>query len=158
MAENNGYSQGDYSFLNNIDKFYAEFSKVVNLNSKCNVSNTCLLTNDIKGLNNTAQGQYINKNNKSVTTSDGISYSYALKPGHIYGISEDDINNTIGRIIVDINGNKKPNKVGRDVFYFYIVNKKGVLPAGANNSSDCIISDTGNSCAGRVLKENAMNY
>lgn len=62
---------------------------------------------------------------------------------------------------VDINGDKGPNIIGRDVFSF-AVTERGVMPAGyANNSAQCnTSSDTrsGWDCAAKVLKENAINY
>ena len=70
---------------------------------------------------------------------------------------------------VDVNGFKKPNNVGRDIFHFYITNGKGPLlyPSGGaddNNNSpwidssgsprSCYSGDAyGDYCAGRVIEE-----
>ena len=50
---------------------------------------------------------------------------------------------------VDVNGDKKPNMLGRDVFAF-VLTKNGLIPAGANNKSkNC--STTGFDCAAKYL-------
>lgn len=72
-------------------------------------------------------------------------------------------------LIVDINGTKGPNCMGRDVFRF-IIKKQNVLPEGANGtpypwsktSPDyCDETDEGNNgegCAGRIMIEGEMTY
>ncbi len=60
--------------------------------------------------------------------------------------------------IVDINGDKKPNTFGRDVFIFTLT-EKALLPAGYfNDSVHCKTTSTGLDCAAKVLKENAVKY
>ncbi len=157
IVENNGYSQGDYSFLNNVDTFYGEFQKVVNVNKQCQTIDDCMLTGQYVRLNDTAVGQ-IQSKTRAINTADGIAYSYSLKPGSVYGLTDEDKNNTIGRMLVDVNGNRKPNKYGRDVFFFYLVNKKGFVPAGLSNHSSCTKSSGGETCAARILQENEMKY
>ena len=58
-------------------------------------------------------------------------------------------------IWVDVNGEKKPNIVGRDLFAFEL-RESGLFPRGceANNCS----KNWSVNCACRVLRENAMNY
>ena len=63
---------------------------------------------------------------------------------------------------VDVNGNKKPNVVGRDIFIF-AVGKDRIIPAGeANNSANCnknMNNDTsGYGCTYKVLLEGKINY
>lgn len=63
------------------------------------------------------------------------------------------------QILVDINGGKKPNKFGRDVFYFVRVNGKGVLPYGYNDDDeiidkDCSKNSFGYKCAAKIIKNN----
>jgi len=70
-------------------------------------------------------------------------------------------NSTCGRIIVDINGAKAPNTIGRDIFYFFIT-KTGIVPFGAFDHTTCepTIADLtkNQGCTAKVLKEGAMNY
>ncbi|MBR6163367.1 type II secretion system protein [bacterium] len=62
------------------------------------------------------------------------------------------------QIIIDVNGNKKPNKLGRDAFYF-VLQPYSFVPAGCSNTSNCNVTDgSGTSCACRVLREGAINY
>lgn len=86
--------------------------------------------------------------------SNFINY-FGLNPGYTDGLG-------YGMFIVDVNGNKKPNQLGRDVFIFCLTNK-GLAPAGRdNNSANCSTSTSsvwgGADCAAKVLTEGAMNY
>lgn len=74
------------------------------------------------------------------------------------GLTPEENKNCIGRFIVDINAHAKPNKIGHDVFFFVAVNGKGIVPAGSGNTSDCNRNSQGNTCAARVLRENAIKY
>lgn len=62
-------------------------------------------------------------------------------------------NDGCGWIIVDVNGFKKPDTIGKDIFYFQILKDK-VVPMGGMDSStwalDC--STTGLGCADKYLK------
>ncbi|EKE04408.1 MAG: hypothetical protein ACD_20C00084G0028 [uncultured bacterium] len=82
---------------------------------------------------------------------------------------------TCAWFLIDINGHKNPNQVGRDVFAWYIT-KQGVYPVGmyddtsfayADGASACSPSGSntvtpypgrGEGCTAKVLKENAVNY
>ena len=160
MTENNGYPVGDYSYLN-AGNFIDEFSKVVNVTKKCDTFAECFDKNNSGDTNNY---KYLHNGKanaisgaKSLITSDWQMFSFAV-PGNIYGLSQDDKDNTIGRIVVDINGGKNPNQYGFDLFFFYLVEHKGIVPAGSYSTSDCTKSGEGVTCAARVLKENAINY
>ena len=66
-------------------------------------------------------------------------------------------------IFVDVNGNKKPNKNGEDIFLFSFTNNKFVplgAPEGAHPyDKECINpSSTGNGCAYYVLTTGKMDY
>ena len=96
----------------------------------------------------------------TLITNDGISYNYVS--GTICsdkGLSNDDLKNCIGRFLVDINGQSKPNKFGLDIFFFAVVDGKGIVAAGSgNNSADCKRSSKGITCAAKVLKEGKISY
>lgn len=159
MADNNGYPHGDYSFLNNTD-FIDEFAKVANVAKKCDNSIDCfpssLKTNTVyKKLNGVASGA---NDGKALITNDGQMYSSRKPQSTWSGISEDDKNNTIWRILVDLNGWKKPNKFGYDTFIFYVVDGKGIVPAGSENTSSCNKNNDGYTCAAKVLKESKIDY
>jgi len=58
-------------------------------------------------------------------------------------------------IIADVNGMKRPNTRGRDVFIF-VLQENGLYPAGCDSGS-CPNND-GFHCTCRVLREGAINY
>lgn len=60
-------------------------------------------------------------------------------------------------IVVNLDGDKPPNKMGQDVFYFWLSTDGKILVAEQNIDSNCINSN-GVSCSAKVLKEGAINY
>ena len=157
IAIDNGYPLGDYSFFED-ENFIDEFGKVVNIMQKCNNTADCFgksIKSSYKYLNNNLASDA--KEGKSVITADGLLYTFS-KVGTKYGLSPEDQANTIGRIIVDVNGRKAPNKYGLDTFFFYVVEGKGIVPAGQYSTSTCTRSSHGRSCTAKVLKEGKINY
>ena len=85
---------------------------------------------------------------------------------------------TMGYMFIDVNGAQKPNKVGRDLFYFLVGNDGTVFPfGGKDHSLNVSLDDTnywrtsercqpgaespknGIACAGRIFEEGwQMNY
>ena len=157
---NSGYPLGDYTYLDE-DNFLEEFSKVTAVVKKCDTTNDCFkqgnqnYKNIYKRLNGSTTTW---EPGKAIILSDGQMYSFCKNPTYFYGISMQDENNVLGRIIVDVNGQRKPNKYGIDTFFFYVVNGKGIVPAGSNNTSDCKKTAAGITCAAKVLKEGKINY
>ena len=60
-------------------------------------------------------------------------------------------------IFVDINGQKRPNQYGRDVFVF-AVNENGFGISTTNDCDPSLSGSVGWACSAKVLRENAMNY
>lgn len=61
-----------------------------------------------------------------------------------------------GIFMIDVNGPKKPNVVGKDVFYYGLYLSGAVLPYGANESQDfvnenCTKGSTGTTCAAKIV-------
>lgn len=84
-----------------------------------------------------------------------------------------DLSQKCGYLIVDVNGLKGPNRLGRDTFWFWITNGKGasLYPNGGPDDKvggstqywksigTCANPKSGWQCAGRVIDENwNMNY
>ena len=63
--------------------------------------------------------------------------------------------NWCARIFVDLNGSKKPNIVGRDVFGF-VIKEKSLQPIGCDTYS--CEGTYGFGCTCKILKEEAINY
>ena len=59
---------------------------------------------------------------------------------------------------IDVNGEKGPNTIGRDVFGFFIKEDGALYPTGCGHISSCNQNANGWECACRVLTEGAMNY
>jgi prepilin-type N-terminal cleavage/methylation domain-containing protein len=77
-----------------------------------------------------------------------------------------DNNVSCGSIMVDLNGVKVPNRIGRDIFLFAL-GANGIFPGGEgrtefnNQQVECNPASNavdGYGCAGRVLDEGEMNY
>ncbi len=69
----------------------------------------------------------------------------------------------IGWVLVDVNGSKKPNKYGNDIFEFAIFNK-GVQPYGFREDNlytfekDCTKTSEGHGCTSWVIFNENMDY
>jgi len=105
-----------------------------------------------------------------VLTADGIGYDFYINADcNDSSYTNDTTKNTplydavCGYVWVDTDGpNKGLEKVGRDLFFFYVT-KTGIYPSGAYPINEwyedsCSTSLSGKTCAAKVLKENAINY
>lgn len=100
----------------------------------------------------------------SISLNDGVNVSYDhVGPSYnaIFGFPN-YLNKDFIILYVDVNGDKKPNTFGRDIFLFAL-GKNGVIPAGiANNSANCSPKKrgflSGVDCAYKVLQEKAIKY
>lgn len=62
-----------------------------------------------------------------------------------------------GVFMVDVNGSKKPNMVGKDIFYYGLYFSGSVLPYGVNEGDDfieenCTKGSTGTTCAAKITR------
>ena len=60
--------------------------------------------------------------------------------------------------MVDVNGTKKPNMIGKDVFFFGLHASGAVLPYGANQGEEfidqnCAEGGNGSTCAAKLAKD-----
>ena len=123
---------------------------------------------EMKNLDGTtpiAIGTYFPFDNYTFVTDDNMIYSLKFND---WAIIEAALNHGAGPIAdtlgyvwitVDINGRKKPNVLGKDLFAFAITSR-GLFPIGYRNSFDgkCNTSYTGYYCAGQILKYNKIPY
>jgi hypothetical protein len=123
---------------------------------------------DMKSMNNVVMDFYNSTSVYRFITSDGMLWSFG-KPGLAPPAR-------MGYFIVDVNGKKAPNIVGRDSFAFNIHKNKGLVPQGVyltddentpltNEQRDAASGEgcstaggEGWNCTAKVLSENAMNY
>ena len=115
-----------------------------------------------RGRGNKEYGYTLLDGTNIIIYSDRVSRDYANQWFGIPGLYEQG--NTMV-LMVDINGNKKPNQVGLDVFFICIVGDKiGLLPAGIGPSgatsatAKCDRSHEGIGCADSVLKNKGIKY
>ncbi|MFR1673155.1 MAG: hypothetical protein ACLSWI_09450, partial [Candidatus Gastranaerophilaceae bacterium] len=103
------------------------------------------------------------------------SYPFVLKDGTILGIRFSVTFNSVTweapdiTFLIDVNGVKGPNKLGRDLFILYMKKDKSgkILPyideiirtgAQIDHRNTCDKDKAGYSCAYRVITEGKMNY
>ena len=55
--------------------------------------------------------------------------------------------------IVDVNGDRRPNQVGTDIFAF-VLRGETILPAGHDSSYNCNTAALGLACTARVIRDN----
>jgi len=99
--------------------------------------------------------------NFTLANGMNIAYDHCAAKYAFFGLPNDIMLPFI-HFIVDINGNKGPNTLGKDIFSFSL-DKNGLRPFGiGNDSQNCSRSINGNTsgygCAYKVLKEEAINY
>ena len=100
----------------------------------------------------------------SITLNDGINVVYDFAEpslNYVYGLPS-YVNKSYIVFLVDVNGNRRPNKWGRDIFAF-ILGPNGIIPAGIGNNSANFDPNKKSDVAGydfayRVLKEKTIKY
>lgn len=124
-------------------------------------------TADTKTLNGKYQGFGISSENDiwgghigSMVLQDGTLINIKVK-SYSTGVYWAFPSNLV--FYIDVNGKKAPNKIGRDIFFFYLTNAGKVLPFLSDDithalGNSCDINSTGHSCAYKVITEGKMNY
>lgn len=170
IAELHDASPGDYSFAKtNGYGLGNDFPKVANVTKKYNRSDEIMSGYTYTTLKRDDVTPGVSSGYPAFITADGQIFVFqkTFGPSGREGISNEDKNNSSHIIYVDVNGLKKPNKMGRDLFVFYLIDDKGIIPAGAESYATSVVGPGpacddlavyGTTCTGRVLKENAMNY
>lgn len=97
-------------------------------------------------LNNVeAEGAIGNNNSYAIKLNDG---TFVIIDGWFDAIEGNSRN-----IIFDINGLAKPNKIGRDVFYFRLYKKKGLIGYDESGDQGCERNATGYSCSQKIMED-----
>jgi len=91
--------------------------------------------------------------------ADGTTIAFRNMAADCSFTMGDQIQVVCASLYVDVNGLKGPNRLGKDTFWFRVT-KQGIYPWGTYNDgySDCSKSTNGFGCAGKVIKEGAINY
>ena len=158
------FDYNDYEYWNHSDsntqalyENYLYIKKYLNVIRECKDEEGCWsedITVDPKGnVANSATTKGIGGNIVTFTLSDGtnVCLDYWSQSDIIsnFGVTQ-YLSGTPLSIWVDVNGDKKPNKMGKDVFAFVLTNR-GLVPAGSNNdSANC--TTTGYDCAAKYIR------
>lgn len=147
-GEYTNWSDTSISATEYINKYWLPYFNVAQI---CNTPQNCGYTSNkpYNFMDGTASTHTFSIDNLRIPflTNDGIVYSFSVAGGND-ALAENNI-------YIDINGAKKPNTWGKDVFIFVIVQGKGILPYGYNHddnriNSECI-TGTGYSCAQKLI-------
>lgn len=164
---------GDFDTWNVIDsnqastqENFAKFEPYFKIVRKCDNKSGCWAKNTKSLSGQTAQWSgdgRMGVNYINFTLADGmnISYDHCNSKYAYFGLP-DDVMLPFALFFVDVNGDKAPNTLGKDVFVFAL-DKKRLIPSGiGNNAQNCsktINNNTsGYGCTHKVLQEGAINY
>ena len=138
------------------DDIYNIYKKYL-LNAKeCDSDSGCFVQGAYKLLDNQPTGNWdTNTAYRKLVLTDGTQIMFENWISPDCSQERNGSRDWCARIFVDINGAKKPNIVGRDVFGF-VIKKQGLYPIGCD--SDFCVGTTGWGCACKVLREGAINY
>lgn len=144
----------------NSEEFWKAFTGNLNVIKVCqNGEAGCFTGGNIKKLDGSDGGTYDGQG-YGVRTADGFSYLY--KPGvdsvADLGLSTENAGGVIGTFVADVNGEKGPNTIGEDIYFFALVRGEGIIPAGSGSTTDCCYGQAGKSCAAKVLQEGKIDY
>lgn len=92
--------------------------------------------------------------------SDGMSLAIFGFPEYKTFGNGEPLTYVFGQVYIDLNGDKGPNTLGKDMFIFYI-SKYGVFPFGMPDDTSFPFSDcrnTGAGCAAWVITKGNMDY
>ncbi|MGN0005524.1 MAG: type II secretion system protein [Candidatus Gastranaerophilaceae bacterium] len=161
MQDNNTASI-EYTFNHYILPYIKNMKKCINT-SGC-WTNDKTKAFDGNGYASTAFDTGMGQNNITFILNDGSFVSmdiYGDDIDEVFGITENTAFPTL-TFAVDINGDKGPNQVGKDVFFF-VQTKNGLVPAGKDNASArCYTGANGGyagyDCAAKVLKTGSVQY
>ncbi len=95
--------------------------------------------------------QWYDKHGKIMTINTAFNaYTFALSDGTVINF------NSVNQIFIDVNGFKKPNTIGRDIFYCYLPD--GEVTPGFFKRDDADLSVNGFNCPDYCTKINKDNY
>lgn len=133
----------DKTIIESAGKFLKEY---YNVNKDCVTSTQTCFASSYKSLKNNSANFRCNTG-YSVQLKNGVAMCIIPAPN-----AGDD-----AEVYIDVNGNKKPNIGGKDMFSFKINDKFEIYDD--SDPSDCSSSTTGKGCLAKILEDNwRMNY
>jgi len=137
------------------DEFYQQYKKRLNNAKECGESAGCV-DKTVTGLDGSNWGTMgVRTDYRTLVLSDGtqviIDYDSPTCSYAAYGGTR----MYCTWFWIDVNGQRKPNKIGRDIFGFAL-KEQGLYPGGCDYAY--CVGTQGHGCACKVLREGAMNY
>ncbi|MBR6164080.1 type II secretion system protein [bacterium] len=138
---------------------YDMYKKYLNNAKECGYSSNCF-SQELRGLYSQSvySSKSINSDTSMLVLADGtqILFGSADSTCQVNGAGN-GTQNGCARVWVDLNGMKKPNTFGKDVFEF-VLKENGLYPAGCDVNACNNNNSSGFGCACKVLREGAINY
>ncbi len=164
-------NDSEEGYTESANKYTDIFTRYLNVIKRCKANeSTCYANVVYKCLNGSTYIDYSKPARvDTVVLADGMTFSMeAFSKDCTKNVGEGkQLQNVCGSIFVDVNGNKNPNVLGRDMFSFYIT-KYGIFPRGTAKQSDQNFSfekdcakpatQAGYGCAAWVLYNENMDY
>ena len=93
------------------------------------------------------------------TFTDGVSLLIDIyNKTDIQNLFGVDIDYDAAVFFVDVNSEKNPNTIGRDIFAF-VLTERGMVPAGMDNTSNCKRNQSGFQCTDKIIQDGwAIKY
>lgn len=161
MVQNSVNNLAKGNDLASVTKFYELYKPYLRLakDCGCGVSQAGCWSDNTKALNGNdytySHKGWIGDYSCSVTLADGTNITFDAWQSENLGIEADDT--WAFFMFVDVNGNKKPNTLGKDVFNF-AVSRNGLVPAGMQSDSiHCSVTDKNNAYAGMDCTAKVLN-
>lgn len=125
---------------------------------ECTTSGDCMVASGAKYLNGTDASSIVSASNNGLVLKDGTTFviyidSYNCTASYSAYIGQ--ANNECGWVLVDVNGLKKPNQFGKDIYSFRMF-ANSIRPTNdsGNSVGDCTSGSTGTTCAYKYLYTN----
>ena len=136
-------------------QFWNYLKPHISVAKDCGSSTDCYISVPIKKLNGS---DWVNYNTQNMyyklVLADGSVMWFRMEDTGKCLTSASGINNVCSEFWYDVNGDKSPNTLGKDVF-LYAINVDGVYPA---INGDCNKSSDGFGCSGYIIQHNDMKY
>lgn len=152
--------------MGSVVKLAEKFKDYLNYVNICENQSGCwALTKNLNGNSTIIYGsdRGIGSNMITMKLADGMNLCFDIwiNTGVVIRFGSSTNLTYAGIIWVDVNGDKGPNRAGRDVFVF-ILDDEGLKPAGNVNNLNCDVNDTANTagftCTYKVLSEGGVKY
>ena len=136
-------------------QFWSYIKPYISVAKDCGASTDCYQGNGTYYLNGNPMPTEYNTNSayyKFVLADGSVMWfkTFTQRCSNVNG----DVPNVCAAFWYDVNGDKKPNTLGKDIFH-YVMSIEGVYP---NIDSSCIKTSNGWGCSGYIIKHNNMNY